>query len=181
MTPPREKDRLVGNAQFFGENGELVGFAVAIGVFANDNAIVSSGPAFLQFVGIVVGQPDPKPAAFVPVHEDRFAAAKIGFRSEQLHSEAFGRHHVLDGFFRRKRLLHHVEGLALHAPSSAPRRVVRNLLADVDVFERLDVFAQRRHFRRREGFLKWADGNRSRIVRNDGRIASGRPTNASFD
>ena len=56
------------NRQAFGENSELVGDVVAVGVFANADAIA----VFADFVGVVQRFANPQPTAFVPRHGDRF-------------------------------------------------------------------------------------------------------------
>ncbi len=52
-----------GNAQLVGEDGELVGLAVAVGVLENDDPVVALALG-LHVVGVVDGHGDPEPAAW---------------------------------------------------------------------------------------------------------------------
>ena len=86
------------NAQVLGEDGELVGPAVAVGVFADANSIATF-ISRLQFVRIIDGFANPQPTAFVPRHADRLAA-ELGLGGEQLDVKPFRHDHALHRFSR---------------------------------------------------------------------------------
>ena len=125
------------DAQLVGEDGELVGLAVAVGVFADDDAVVALARR-LQLVGVVDGDGDPEPAALVPVHADRLAAAGCSSGRTASTSKPFGSTMCFIDSSGGSGSCILLERLAL----TAARRVERDLLADVDVLERLDVLAQ---------------------------------------
>ena len=92
------------DAQLVGEDGELVGHAVAVGVFADDDLVVALARR-LHVVRIIDGDADPQPAALVPGHGDRLAA-EVRLAGEELHLEAGRVLIVLHRLFGRQRLLH---------------------------------------------------------------------------
>ena len=83
--------------ELLGEDGEFVGPAVVVGVFANADAVAAV--AFgLQFVRIVVRFADPEAAALVPSHVDRFAF-ELRLRDEEFYFEADGSDKMLHRLF----------------------------------------------------------------------------------
>ena len=131
------------DAELVREHGELVGLAVAVGVF-EDHDLVAAFARLLHFVRVIGRHRDPQPPAFIPGHRHRLATLEVGVRCEQLHLEVFGRGVVLDRFLWRQRLLHRRNRLRNHAPGFAGR-VERHFRGDV-----LEVFlvaGDRCHFR----------------------------------
>jgi hypothetical protein len=157
-----------GDAQLLGEDGELVGPAVAVGVFTNANAVAAFAFA-LQFVGIVVGLADPQPAPLVPGGKDRLAA-ELGFGDEEFRLEIFRRDEVLERFLGVERLLHLLLRSAHRPPPSAGGvdRHVRRLK-----LKRLHVGPLGGHLGNVSGDIG--------IRRDHARIVADRPANAPFD
>ena len=73
-----------GDVQLLGEDRELVGATVAVGVFADLDAVVAQAVG-LHGVRVVAGFGYPEPAAFVPGHEDRLG--DVGIAGEELKPE----------------------------------------------------------------------------------------------
>ncbi len=71
-----------------GEDGELVGLAVAVGVLADADAVAADA-VFDDFVRVVGGLGEPAAPALVPGHRDRFA--DVGIAREKLEFQV-GRH-----------------------------------------------------------------------------------------
>ena len=132
------------NAELLGEDGELVGPAVAVGVFADADAVAALARR-LQFVRIVERLADPEPAALVPGHADRLAAELAARLTNSSHLEAVGRDEVLQRLLGAKRLLHLA---STRRPRPACRRAGRTAILASLILERLDVRALRRHLRR---------------------------------
>ena len=103
-----------GDAQLVGEDGELVGPAVAIGVFADLDPIFSLALG-LDLVGVVSRFADPQATADIPGHGDRLG--DVGLGREELRLETFRQHHVLLRLRGGDRLLHPVELLAERSPA----------------------------------------------------------------
>ena len=72
-----------GDAQLVGEDGELVGLAVAVGVLADLDLVVPFA-ALLEVVGIVDGLGDPEPAFVIPGHRDRLGDLGLGDEQARL-------------------------------------------------------------------------------------------------
>ena len=71
------EDDAGGEVQFVGEDGEFVGLAVAVGVFADFDAVLAfTGVG--DAVGVVAGFDDPAAAAVVPGEGDGFGDAGFG-------------------------------------------------------------------------------------------------------
>ena len=81
-----------------GEDREFVGHAVAVGVFADGDAVVAFALR-LHVVGIVEGFGNPAAAALVEGHGDGFFDLRLG--GEKFDVEAGRDDHVLDGFLGR--------------------------------------------------------------------------------
>ena len=71
--PASDRCDRCGNAHALGKDGELIGLAVPVGIFADANAVATC-PERLEFVGIIDGFADPKTAFAIPVHRDRFSS-----------------------------------------------------------------------------------------------------------
>ena len=91
-----------GHVEAFGEDGELVGPAVAVGVFANLDAVVAFA-AVLEFVRVVHRLDDPQPATLIPRHVDRINNIRLG--GEQFHAETDRHLRVFHALRRREREL----------------------------------------------------------------------------
>ena len=92
-----ETDRDAGrDVQTVGENGEFVGFAVAVGVFKNLDAI-ATGTGRLARIFETLG--DPKSTFFVDRHGHRIDDVRLG--GDQLDDETRGNFHPLDRLARR--------------------------------------------------------------------------------
>ena len=169
--PATGEDERGGNREFLGEDGELVGPPVAVGVFT-DLDLVAPLPAGLEFVRVVEGFTKPEAAPFIPVHGDWFAS-ELALVDEQLDLEVFERLVVLLRLSRGDWLLHLGVGLALHAPLLA-RQVVRNLVPHLDVVEGGDILAGRRGGQ---------PGERARVVVDRGGlgVATDRPQHSPLD
>ncbi len=155
-----------GDAELFGEHGELVGPAVAVGVFADANAIASLSFG-REFVRVVDRFAEPEPAPRVPRHGERLA--DIRFRGEEPQFEVIGMHIVLERFFRRERKLHLVPlAVSLARPAGG---IVRHL--GFHILKRLHVGTTGRHLRLIGGEVGVGAGEL-------GVVAAG-PTDAAFD
>ena len=74
------KGQARGNTEVFGEHDKAVRDTIAIGVFADANA-VPAFPTPLHFVGVVHRFANPQPTTLIPIHGNRFAL-KLGIRRE---------------------------------------------------------------------------------------------------
>ena len=71
------------NAQPFGKDGELIGDMVAIGVFANPNAVA----VLSKLIRVVQRLANPQPPALVPVHRN-WLGLEIAFVCVPLNGQA---------------------------------------------------------------------------------------------
>jgi hypothetical protein len=108
------------DGELVGEDRELVGLAVTVGVLADLDPVAPLA-GFLQFVRVVDRLGDPEPSPLVEGHADRLEDLGVGRPEVGLESlaqdDAFGR------FGRRQRLLHPGDLLAFGAPA-LPGQVV---------------------------------------------------------
>ena len=111
------------DAQVVGEEGVLVGLAVAVGVL-DDRDPVAAHPLRLHLVGVVDRLGDVEPAEVVPGHRDRLEDLRLG--DEEFRLEPAGKGEVLLRLLGRERLLHLADRLAERAPSG-PGGVERDL------------------------------------------------------
>ena len=88
-----------GDAQVLGEDGLLVGPAVAVGVL-DDRDPVATLPLRLHLVGVVDRLGHVEPAEVVPGHGDRLADLRLG--DEQLRLEPVGHGQMLDATLRAR-------------------------------------------------------------------------------
>ena len=149
---PDRSDRC-GNAHALGEDGELIGLAVPVGIFADANAVATC-PERLEFVGIIDRFADPKTSFAIPVHGDGFSSqtgdAQIGFSIEgvffagpEFCFKTLWGDVVFLGFDGRQRHLHAAHRFGLSVASTW--LVVRNLLAHFGEGKGCDVFTSRSH------------------------------------
>ena len=113
MTPPLAKTRLVGEVQPIGEDGELVGPAVAVGVLEDLDPVVAR-LAVQHQVRVIDRLDDPEPAALVEREGDRLDDVRL--LRKQLELE-LGRH--LDE-------LHRIGAARTASGTSAPDRASRS-------------------------------------------------------
>ena len=85
-----------GDIEAVGKDGELVGAAVAVGVFADLDAVVAQAVG-LHVVRIVAGFGDPGATTFVPGHPDRLR--DVGFAGEEHEAKIGGDLGALDAAF----------------------------------------------------------------------------------
>jgi hypothetical protein len=111
------------DAQVLGEDGLLVGLAVAVGVLDDRDPVAPHAPG-LHLVRVVDRLGDVEATEVVPGHRDRLADLRLG--DEQLGLEPLGHREVLDRLLGRERLLHLADRLAEGAPPR-PGRVERDL------------------------------------------------------
>ncbi len=88
-----------GEIEPIGEDGDLVGAAVAVGVFKHLDAVAVLG-AFLGGVGIVEELDDPEAAAIVPCHGDGIDDIWLG--GEEPNLKTFGNAELFHRLVRRK-------------------------------------------------------------------------------
>ena len=161
--PAADDDDRGRDAQPLGEDGEAVGGAVAVGVFADADAVAARrtvGAA--EFVRVVDRLADPQPAALVPRHRDRLGGevALVGVEAD---GQPLRHDHVRQGLLRGERRLHERPRLRLRPPVLAGG-VVRDLRADVDVLERRPVRGHVRHRRDLEPLPLGEGGDDARVV-----------------
>ena len=131
------------DTELVGEDRELVGDPIAVGVFADADAVAALALR-LEFVRVVERLTNPETAPLVPIHGDRLAL-KVLLRSKQLHFKTDRRDEVLHRLFGRRGELHLALGVFLCPPIFAGR-IERNAIG-LDVLERLEVFGERRDTR----------------------------------
>src|SRR5262249_19250841 len=93
------------DAQLVGKGRDRVADSVAIGVLADDDAIVPLSFA-LPLIRIINGHAYPQPAALVPGHADRLAGPEFFLGDERPHLEIDRRDEVLDRLGYVERFLH---------------------------------------------------------------------------
>ena len=105
------EDEARGDVKVVREDRELIGLTVAIGIFADLDAIVALLLVFLHAMRVIGGLADPKAAAGIPSERDRLRDVRLRGEEHQLHVRRDLRtlHTALD----RERLL---EGQRLGAP-----------------------------------------------------------------
>ena len=83
------EDEARRDVEMVGEDRELVGLAVAVGVFADLDAVIALLLVFLHAMRVIRGLADPEAAARVPRERDRLHDVGFGSEEHQLH---VGRH-----------------------------------------------------------------------------------------
>ena len=81
--PAIHEDKSGGYVKPFGESGEFVSLAVAVGVFANTDPVTADAVGF-DSVRVVISLGKPTPTPLVPGHRDRFA--DLGVTRKKLES-----------------------------------------------------------------------------------------------
>ena len=131
------------DTELVGEDGELVGDPISVGVFTDANAVAAFALR-LEFVRVIQRLANPKAASLVPVHGDRLAF-EVLFRSEELHFKTDRRDEVLHRLFGRRGELH-LPLAMFHRPPVLAGGIERDAIG-LDVLERLEVFGELRDLR----------------------------------
>ena len=155
------------DAEVFGEHGEFVSSAVAVGVFADADAVAAFSGR-LELVRVVDRFANPQAAALIPIHRDRLAG-EVVLGGEQFQLKTLRRRVMFSRIGRRERQLHFGQRFA------AGRLVVGDFRTDIHVRERRRVGGDRRHRQRFE-----AARRRRRERRHDSRILAASPADPSF-
>ena len=114
------KGKTCRNIQVIGKDRELVGLAIAVGVFADNNLIVTLLLVFHDAVRVIGGLGNPKATAVIPGECDRLHNVWLGSEKLQLH---VGR-----------------DLRALHAPLHRERLLVRQRLGTFLVIRYVWIF-----------------------------------------
>ena len=123
------------DGEFVGEDGELVGLAVAVGVLANLDPVTPLA-GFLQFVGVVHRLGDPQASSLVEGHADGLEDEGIG--RPELCLKTLTQDDPLGGFGRGQRSLHLGDFFAFGAPALA-RQVVGHRMRRLLIRQRVEA------------------------------------------
>ena len=89
------------DTQAFGKTGEFIGFAIFIGVFANEDIVTT--PTRFTLIGIIFGNQHIHSTAFIPGNGD--GVHHVGFCGKKLQIELHGHLNVFHTFFGREGIL----------------------------------------------------------------------------